>query len=323
MENEKWKSLDFIGLPNYQVSDMGRVKSFHKNSERILVGGFDKDGYRQVVLCEMGYRVTMKVYRLVALAFVPNPTNLKEVNHLDENKSNDKAINLVWSTRKECVNRGTKIERAKKTRLNNAKGQKKIACYTTTGELIKTYKSASIASLALGVTNVAIHNCCKSIVCTCCGMIMRYFDDEPLKNIKVSYVPVRGESNNKKIAQYDKSGMFICVWESVEKASKILKINSSHIASNCTGYRNSKLCGGYMFRYVKGDNIPKQIEPYQEKAQKVAQYSIDGELIKIWNNAEEVGDFYGIRPSNIRRNCNGKVAVTAGYVWEYLERKIN
>lgn len=109
---EIWKDIEgFEGL--YQVSNLGRVKSFYTN--RILKCSTHPQGYLTVTLCKDSTKYTKKIHRLVAQAFIPNPDNKPEVNHIDENKTNNNLSNLEWSTRKENVNHGTRNKRASKT----------------------------------------------------------------------------------------------------------------------------------------------------------------------------------------------------------------
>ena len=91
---EQWKTID--EFPQYSVSNLGRVKNNKTN--RIMVGGFDKNGYKQVTISHNKHQYNRRICRLVAIAFIPNPNNLPCVNHIDENKQNDKVINLEWCT---------------------------------------------------------------------------------------------------------------------------------------------------------------------------------------------------------------------------------
>ena len=89
---EQWKTID--EFPQYSVSNLGRVKNNKTN--RIMVGGFDKDGYKQVTISHNKHQYNRRICRLVAIAFIPNPNNYSEVNHKDFDKSNNFVENLEW-----------------------------------------------------------------------------------------------------------------------------------------------------------------------------------------------------------------------------------
>ena len=85
---ETWKDVaGYEGL--YQVSDRGRVRSLWFGKVRILKPGLKNGGYLQVALYRERKQKYLLVHRLVAEAFVPNPLNLPQVNHKDENKLNN------------------------------------------------------------------------------------------------------------------------------------------------------------------------------------------------------------------------------------------
>lgn len=110
---EIWKDIEgFEGL--YQVSNLGRVKSSYTN--RVLKGYKDTCGYLLVGLYKNNIRSSKKIHRLVAQAFIPNHENKPEVNHIDENKTNNIVSNLEWMTAKENSNHGTRNERVSKTK---------------------------------------------------------------------------------------------------------------------------------------------------------------------------------------------------------------
>ncbi len=116
LPNETWKDIeDFEG---YQISNLGRVKSlnYHRTKrERILQQNINKVGYCVVHLCKNGKCHTFAVHRLVAIAFIANPNEKPQVNHLDECKTNNCVENLEWATAKENTNYGTRNERVAKT----------------------------------------------------------------------------------------------------------------------------------------------------------------------------------------------------------------
>ena len=113
---EEWKDIkDYEGL--YQVSSCGRVKSLnyrHAGTEKILKQSTDKSGYKVVSLSQNNKMKAYKVHRLVATAFLDNPNDYKEINHIDECKYNNFVENLEWCTHKYNANYGTRKERISK-----------------------------------------------------------------------------------------------------------------------------------------------------------------------------------------------------------------
>lgn len=92
----------------YMISNFGRVYAYPKHWEsgrakskkKSLPGRIKKTriniGYAVVMLCKNGIKKTYKVHRLMAIAFIPNPQGFKEINHIDQNRSNNNIKNLEW-----------------------------------------------------------------------------------------------------------------------------------------------------------------------------------------------------------------------------------
>ena len=115
---EQWRPIEgYEGL--YEVSNLGRVKSLKCGRERILKPQMKKKGYLQVGLRKEGKYKMFKVHRLVAQAFIPNPEGLPQINHKDENPSNNRVENLEWCDSKYNNNYGTHNERIVQTMISN------------------------------------------------------------------------------------------------------------------------------------------------------------------------------------------------------------
>lgn len=152
MSKEIWKDIEgYEGL--YQVSNLGRVKS-NLRKGKILKSNSTYDGYYNVTLSKNGKLKTYRIHRLVCIAFLDNPLNKSEVNHIDGNKKNNNIENLEWCTRSENA------EHAHKTGLNTGK---KVSIYQFDkfGHLVKTWKSQTDASKSLKIPQSLISSCCK------------------------------------------------------------------------------------------------------------------------------------------------------------------
>ena len=125
MKNRIWKDIpEYEGL--YQVSNFGEVKSLPKirnifntyyfSKEKILKHALNDSGYKIVVLAKNKKAKTLRVHRLVALAFIDNFENKPQVNHKDGNKLNNNVNNLEWCTNGENEKHAYKLGLKK---LNN------------------------------------------------------------------------------------------------------------------------------------------------------------------------------------------------------------
>ena len=150
-----YKDEIYEGL--YKVSNLGKILSlnYHRTGKPELMNpAEDTSGYLQVGLRKNGETNLCLVHRLVAQTFIPNPENLPEVNHKDEDKTNNfvflnedgsvdkEKSNLEWKNHRDNCNHGTRNERIGKT-STNGKQSKKVLQLSLSGELIREYPSAS------------------------------------------------------------------------------------------------------------------------------------------------------------------------------------
>ena len=126
---EIWKDIEgYEGL--YEVSSYGRVRSLGQfvnhnfggyayRKGRILKPGLGSRGYLSVTLSKNGIQKQYTVHRLVAQAFIENPDNLPQVNHKDEDRTNNNVTNLEWCDAKYNVNYGNRLNKFYDSRIKS------------------------------------------------------------------------------------------------------------------------------------------------------------------------------------------------------------
>lgn len=162
------KTMKFIpgyeGL--YAATEDGRIFSYRKN--RFLRPRKNKDGYYRVDLCKNGKSKTYLVHRLIAATYLDNPENLLQVNHKDEDKTNNALLNLEWISPKDNINYGTGKERSAKSR------QKKVICLETK----EVFDSVTEAAKAVNINPSNISRCLTGRHKTAASYHWRYYEEE-------------------------------------------------------------------------------------------------------------------------------------------------
>lgn len=192
VNGEIWK--DVVGLEGYyMVSNVGRVKSCErtficgrggerKTTEHIIKTVLKKNGYVHCTVSVEGKIYYMSVHRMVAEAFIPNPENKTQVNHINTNKSDNRVDNLEWSTSKENVNH-SRITTDRKfgfTKLKNGHHycSKKVMQYDMDGKFIKEWTSIQEVNRFFGVKSSCVNRCCKGMWKSSLGYKWKYKENE-------------------------------------------------------------------------------------------------------------------------------------------------
>jgi len=135
--------MEIQGYPNYLIYPDGRIwsKPRHRAKGRYLTQWDNGRGYLRVKLSHDGVVKQIRVHRLVAFHYIPNPENKSEINHIDGDKTNNSVENLEWATRIENLNGFKKHHKNNKSGFKNISRHGKGFVYSKTiyGENNKKY----------------------------------------------------------------------------------------------------------------------------------------------------------------------------------------
>lgn len=195
--NVEWRPIIFKGIDftgKYEVSEYGEVRSLNYNNQgfvKLLSYRKNSKGYLSYRLNYEGKTYRVLSHRLVAIAFIPNPDNLPQVNHKDENKLNNHYSNLEWCDNNYNCNYGTRNQRLStantghkhstetKEKIRNAsldRGNISVVQLDDEGNFIAEWKSVTFAAKSLGICN-HISDCCKGLRDHCGGYRWMYSKD--------------------------------------------------------------------------------------------------------------------------------------------------
>ena len=248
---EIWK--DVTGFEEaYQVSNYGRIKrkkrtdSHNKtHEERIMSPTIYRNGYMNVDLRMNNKSRRVSVHRLVAETFIENPLNLPQVNHKDENKTNNHVSNLEWCTAQYNIRYNNGVERRRSTIIEKSN---KVCKYSLEGEFIEEFKCPTDAALSVNGSVGEILSCCCHLPHSIShkGFLWR-FSSECGYN-KIEPYRIKKSSLCRRVGQYTSNGEFIQYFDSVQKSAEHVNAQPSNIRRCCKGL--TQTCMGFRWRYM-------------------------------------------------------------------------
>jgi len=223
IENEIWKNINVV-KGKLSISNMGRGKTGELLE---TYGSENDDGYMRISVGG----VQFMMHRLICEAFNGPPPNNDynyQVNHKDKNRKNNKSDNLEWVTSQENTEHGI---------------GKSITQYTSKGKIIAKYNSITKAASATGICAEIIGNICKKKCYKSkkTSDVFRYSDDT-FETIKIMKSQI---GSGKKIIQISLDGEEIEQYNSIDEASRILKVSNSCIRKHL---KNNTIHKGYKWK---------------------------------------------------------------------------
>lgn len=181
---EIWKNIDgYDG--KYMISSLGRVKSLLFGKEKILKPKTDKDGYKLINLYKDKKSYTLKIHRLVCEAFIPNPDNKPQVDHINTIRDDNRIENLRWCTQSE--NNHNPITHAKWEGKNcymygmtgsKHRASKPVCMFSKTGVFIKEYENAQEFAREHNLYSGSnINSCCNGKIPSAYGYLWKHTED--------------------------------------------------------------------------------------------------------------------------------------------------
>lgn len=251
---EIWKDIPGCN-GRYQASNLGRIRStdkvviqrngvLRKIKGKILKQSLLPCGYMYVTIAEeIGKPHIKRAHRLIAQTFIPNPLNLPQINHKNEDKADNRVENLEWCTIEYNTYYGHRIEKYSKANTNNPALSKEVNQYSLDGKYLKSFPSIAEAVRFLNKDKAAasrIGQCCRHLYKLCNSAYGYLWEFTTAENKGKDIEPL--QQRGFPIYQYSLDGQFIKEWENAKTAAKTLNLSSGNLYRAYTQQRN---CGGF------------------------------------------------------------------------------
>lgn len=302
-EQEIWKvypDYDFI-----EVSNLGRVRTkdrfvTYKNGTKhfykgqVLKQWRDHYGYLYVQFYGNGKRVTLKVHRMVAITFIPNPNNYPQVNHIDCNRSNNVVSNLEW-----CTNQYNTAYREK---YGKASSRPVFAVNVKTSEVLH-FKSRGEAERKLNISHQDILAIIEGRENTVHGW---WFTEDENEITEERIREIKACMRLRPVTAVDLRAMKVMRFENRKEAACQLGISQSRISDALRG--KCKTVKGFLFTEDEGEFTEEKIREIKVSVQLsgvVIAVNLDTLEVLIFDSQVNAGRQLGISPKNICNVLNG------------------
>lgn len=322
----EWKEV--VGYPDYFVSTEGVI---YKKTKRYGGEGFElkqstgHHGYRRASLSNNGYRKTVPVHRIVAMAFIPNPANKPQVNHINGITSDNRLCNLEWVTSYENLferhGGERRMERLRKKfkeipqDLRIERVSKSVRQFDLQGNRIADFPSIKIAAESTGIFFGDIGNCCRKASLIAGGYQWAFSKNLPMDYIHATYK----NPHALEVICFDTAGNYLKTYNSLTDASTASNTGIGCIIASCKS--NSYLAGGFLWRYAATyDGIPPVYE--NPHVCKVWQYTLQGAFIAEYPSIVHAESATGVGTRSICDCCGGGLKRAGNYMWRYAKGEV-
>ena len=324
LDNEEWKDIPgYEGI--YEASSFGRIKSKERVvgnyycRERILMQKI-KQNYLYVNLSKEGNSKTIRVHRLIAMAFLPNPYNFPEVNHKDENPMNNTLENLEWCSQSYNLQYGTRIERGQLTKkLNKIKTAQKESLVKSQERENAYFQFVENLDNEEWRPVVGYENLYEI---SSCGRLKSLYHKIPFIVRTKTTRKGRINANLHRNGKYSSFGIHVLVAKAfIPNPNNLTEINHKDENPQNNNVENLEWCSHeYNMHYgTIYQRISSKLTNCKTTSKPVAQYKLNGEFIRIWPSIREVKRTLYIKGwKTICSACNGKSHSAAGYQWRYI-----
>jgi hypothetical protein len=340
---EEWK--DIYDYENYEVSNLGNVRN--KKTGRILKS-YDKGGYSVVGLSNKKTK-TFQLHRLVCQAFVPNPENKPQVNHIDKNGLNNNVMNLEWNSHQEnCIHRSNGVTQTTNQNMiiyridkNTNEKLEKYDSIELAGEW--AFKQGLVKNIHSGRTNIS--NMIRGVYKISSGFKwileeQESFENEIWKQVIIKdkdttnyYVSSLGRFKNSKgiIMKDYKPHHSGYIYVRVNKDKYALhrliaftflenlenKAFVNHIDGNKT---NNSLVNIEWNTPNENSLHSHKIRLNKGNKRKIVQYDLEMNKIQDFNSIIEASKTLSMSQSNIKAVLYNKQKTAGGFIFKYLEQ---
>lgn len=261
---ELWK--DIVGYERlYQVSNMGNVRKIAPFSRMLdcsiqnpylLKQSKSSTGYVHVQLVKDGIAKTINVHKLVAMAFIKNPENKPEINHIDADRSNNVFTNLEWVTHAENIVHAVMLSRIDTSIMRSCKKKMyKVLQYSSHGEFIKEWYSVDDIVAEFNVRRCTIYSCLNGHNKSALGyMWVKHFPGDIIQYKIEPLQWLTGKTQkprSRKIIQLNQQNKVVRIWDSYHELENDKSFGKNAIANimKCANGKRKKAYG-FIWKYM-------------------------------------------------------------------------